>query len=580
MKTNDRAVAAGHSVDPARWQEAFDGLMSRIAGRFARVEPRRRAGRLVLGLLPDLPRKNCWTIAEWAGERTSDGMQHLLGRAKWDADRVRDDVRDYVVDHLHDDQAVLVVDETGDVKKGTGTVGVQRQYTGTAGRIENAQVAVYLVYAGRRGHAAVDWELYVPRSWTADPDRCRDAGLDQDTAFATKPELAVRMITRFLDAGHHASWVTGDEVYGGNPKLRAALEKRGTGYVLAVACSHEVTTRAGKFRADALAKKVPKRAWQKLSAGAGAKGHRFYDWAAIDLADPAPGSQQLLIRRNRTTGEFAYYRCYSPRPVPLATLVRVAGSRWRVEETFQSGKGLAGLDEHQVRRYASWSRWVTLAMLAHASPPSAPTNTPATPHQMDSYRSPATKSSACSSPSSSAGPSHVTGRSLRLLLTKSLLPCWPDQRLGDDDALTVEGDGGAFVQFVANINRFAHTLAERGVVRTGQDPVDRQSVWWCAHKEKDPRLCPPRPSTLADRRSRIQSIHCCETAAERGSGSGSLTRLVSRSAAKNVTQTPVPPMGERLRASVRPAQNPSGQGKDPLGVTASDLRADGPLHPL
>jgi SRSO17 transposase len=160
----------------------------------------------------------------------------------------------------------------------------------------------------------VDRELYVPRSWTADPDRCRDAGLGEDTTFATKPELAARMIARFLDAGHHASWVAGDEVYGGNPKLRAALEERATGYVLAVACSHEVTTPAGKFRADALAGKLPKRAWQKLSAGAGAKGHRFYDWAAIDLPDPAPGSRQLLVRRSCTTGELAYYRCYSPQP--------------------------------------------------------------------------------------------------------------------------------------------------------------------------------------------------------------------------------------------------------------------------
>ncbi|TJZ94574.1 IS701 family transposase [Actinacidiphila oryziradicis] len=340
--------------------------MARIAGRFRRVEPRRRVGRLVLGLLSDLPRKNCWTIAEWTGESTPEGMQHLLGRAKWDADQVRDDVRAYVVEHLQDDQAVLVVDETGDVKKGTDTVGVQRQYTGTAGRIENAQVAVYLVYAGQRGHAAVDRELYVPRSWTSDPDRCRAAGLGEKTGFATKPELAARMVTRFLDAGHRAAWVAGDGVYGGNPTLRTALEERGTGYVLAVACSHEVTTGAGKSRADTLAKKVPKRAWQKLSAGAGAKGHRFYDWAVIDLADPRPGSRQLLIRRSRSTGELAYYRCYSPEPVPLTELVRVAGSRWRVEEFFQSGNGLAALDEHQVRRYASWSRWVTLAMLAHA----------------------------------------------------------------------------------------------------------------------------------------------------------------------------------------------------------------------
>ncbi|WP_327177754.1 IS701 family transposase [Streptomyces sp. NBC_01335] len=340
--------------------------MSRIAGRFGRVEPRRRVRDLVLGLLSDLPRKNCWSIAEWAGEATPDGMQHLLGRARWDAGAVRDDVREYVLEHLHDEGAVLVVDETGDVKKGTHTVGVQRQYTGTAGRIENAQVAVYLVYAGRRGHAAVDRELYVPRSWTRDPDRCRAAGLDEDTVFATKPELAARMIGRFLDAGHRADWVAADEVYGGNLKLRSALEERQVGYVLAVACSHELTTGAGKFRADALAAKVPRRAWQKLSAGAGAKGHRFYDWAVIDLAEPRPGSRQLLIRRNRTTGELAYYRCFSPAPVPLTALVHVAGSRWRVEETFQSGKGLAGLDEHQVRRYTSWSRWVTLAMLAHA----------------------------------------------------------------------------------------------------------------------------------------------------------------------------------------------------------------------
>lgn len=340
--------------------------MGRIAGRFARVEPRRRVRDLVLGLLSDLPRKNCWTIAEWAGEKTPHGMQHLLCRASWDADAVRDDVREYVVEHLHDDQAVLVVDETGDVKKGTHTVGVQRQYTGTAGRIENSQVAVYLVYAGARGHAAVDRELYIPRSWIFDPDRCRAAGLGEDTDFATKPELARVMIERFLDAGHGVGWVTGDEVYGGNPKLRAALEERGLGYVLAVACSAEVATGAGTFRADALAAKLPRRAWQKQSAGAGAKGHRFYDWAVIDLAEPRPGSHQLLIRRNRTTGELAYYRCYSAQPVPLSTLVKTAGSRWRVEETFQTEKGLAGLDEHQVRRYPSWSRWVTLAMLAHA----------------------------------------------------------------------------------------------------------------------------------------------------------------------------------------------------------------------
>ncbi|WP_326779249.1 IS701 family transposase [Streptomyces sp. NBC_01445] len=340
--------------------------MSQIAGWFARVEPRLRAKRLVLGLLSDLPRKNCWTIAEWAGEATPHCMQHLLCRAAWDAEAIRDDVREYVVEHLHDEAAVLVVDETGDVKNGTRAVGVQRRYTGTAGRIENSQIAVYLVYAGERGHAAVDRELCIPRSWTCDPDRCRAAGLSEDTVFATKPELARVMIERFLDTGHRVGWVTGDEVYGGNPKLRSALEKRGIGYVLAVACSAQMTTGAGTFRADALVKKVPKRAWQKLSAGRGAKGQRFYDWAVIDLAEAAPGHHQLLVSRNHTTGELAYYRRHFTTSASLATLVKVAGSRWRVEETFPSEKGLAGLDEHQVRRYLSWARWVTLAMLAHA----------------------------------------------------------------------------------------------------------------------------------------------------------------------------------------------------------------------
>ncbi|MFE1050728.1 IS701 family transposase [Streptomyces olivaceus] len=326
--------------------------MGQMAGRFARVEPRRRVRNLVQGLLSDLPRKNCWSIAEWAGEASPDGMQHLLGRAKWDADRVRDDVREYVLEHLRDVDAVLVVDETGDVKKGTHTVGVQRQYTGTAGRIENAQVAVYPVYAGRRGHAAVDRELYIPRSWTCDPDRCRAAGLDEDTVFATKPELAARVIGRFLDADYRVGWVSGDEVYGGNPKLRSALEARGTGYVLAVACSAQVATGAGKFRVDALAAKVPKQAWQKLSAGAGTKGHRFYDWAVIDLAEPRPGSHQLLIRRNRTTGELACYRCFSPAPVPLAMLAHAFLAVVRADEHTcrPSPDGLIPLTCNEIQR--------------------------------------------------------------------------------------------------------------------------------------------------------------------------------------------------------------------------------------
>lgn len=186
-------MAAGHSIDAALWQDMFEVLMGRIAGRFTRVEPRRRAREFVLGLLSDLPRKNCWTLAEHAGDANPYGLQHLLSRAKWDADAVRDDLRSFVVEQLLDEDAVLVVDETGDLKKGTATVGVQRQYTGTAGRIENSQVAVYLAYSSRRGHAAIDRELYVPRSWITDAARCRSAGIPEEVGFATKPALAVRL---------------------------------------------------------------------------------------------------------------------------------------------------------------------------------------------------------------------------------------------------------------------------------------------------------------------------------------------------------------------------------------------------
>ena len=226
-------MAVGHSVEAGRWPVMERELLDRVAGRFARVETRRRFARFLRGMLAELPRKNCWTIAEHAGDTTPDGMQHLLNRAVWDTEGMRDDLRGYVVDHLGEPDAVLVVDETGDLKKGQATVGVRRQYTGTAGRIENAQVAVYLTYAARHGHAMIDRELYLPESWISDPDRCAAAGIPSDVTFATKPALATTMITRALDAGVQARWVSGDEVYGADPGLRAVLEARHLGYVLA-----------------------------------------------------------------------------------------------------------------------------------------------------------------------------------------------------------------------------------------------------------------------------------------------------------------------------------------------------------
>jgi SRSO17 transposase len=368
--TEDHTVAAGHSVTPASWQARLEELLGRVAGRFGRVEPRRHARALVLGLLADLPRKNCWTIAEHAGQASPDGLQHLLAGAVWDEHAVRDDVRDYLVEHLADPEAVLVVDETGDLKKGSHTVGVQRQYTGTAGQVDNAQVAVYLAYATTAGHGVVDRELYLPQGWTDDPARCRAAGVPDQVGFATKPELARVMLERVLDAQVPAGWVTADEVYGNSPALRGWLEGRQLPFVLAVKATEPLCGRSGpSVSAGRLAEGIRPECWLRISPGHGAKGRRWYAWSRVALgpADAPDGWQRwLLVRRSLTTGELAYYLCAGPADTPLVALVRTAGARWRVEEAFQAGKGLCGLDEHQVRRWRCWYRWVTLAMLAYA----------------------------------------------------------------------------------------------------------------------------------------------------------------------------------------------------------------------
>jgi SRSO17 transposase len=330
VKTHDfPAVAAASSVDGVdlalvdRWQREFDDLVLRIGARFARVEPRRRLAGFLAGLLAELPRRNCWTIAEHAGDHDPRGMQRLLSQAVWDEDGVRDDLRNYVVEHLGEPGAVLVVDETGDVKKGTSTVGVQRQYTGTAGRIENSQVGVYLTYSSARGCAFIDRELCLPQAWAEDTDRRSGAGVPADVAFVTKPALAKAMIERAVTAGIPVAWAAGDEVYGSDPALRQALARHGLRFVLAVAKSHRFTTGIGTRRAIDLAVRLPASAWQRISAGAGAKGPRWYDWALIEVTDPAltssetssetssdtsdagVGGNWLLFRRRRRDGAYA-----------------------------------------------------------------------------------------------------------------------------------------------------------------------------------------------------------------------------------------------------------------------------------
>jgi SRSO17 transposase len=361
--------------DLAVWAAGLDDLFALVAGRFGRVEPRLRARAYVRGLLAPLAAKNGWTLAEAAGDKSPDGMQRLLNRAGWDADGTRDDVRGYVARHLGSADGVLVVDETGFVKKGTRSAGVQRQYSGTAGRVENCQLGVFLAYAGPRGRALIDRELYLPRSWTDDPDRCREAGVPGGVQFATKPELARAMLARALDAGVPASWVTADEAYGKDGKFRDWLEQRRAGYVVAVAANQAVAGDAGTSRADVLAAHAPDQAWKRRSCGNGAKGPRIFDWAAATLPDDGTGppgwSRYLLARRSLTRTargehELAYYLCAGPAGTADEDLIRVAGSRWAIEECFQTAKTETGLDQYQVRRYDAWYRHVTLAMLAHA----------------------------------------------------------------------------------------------------------------------------------------------------------------------------------------------------------------------
>ena len=258
--------------DLAAWIAGLDDLFALVAGRFFRVEPRLRARSYVRGLLAPLAAKNGWTLAEAAGDATPDGMQRLLNRATWDDSGVRDDVRAYVVRHLGAADGVLVVDETGFLKKGTKSAGVQRQYSGTAGRVENCQLGVFCAYATSKGRALIDRELYLPKSWIADRDRCREAAVPDDAEFATKTDLARTMLARALDAGVPAAWVTADEAYGKDGKFRAWLEQRRIGYVVAVPCDQAIAGRAGTSRADVLTAHAQAKAWKRRSCGDGAKG--------------------------------------------------------------------------------------------------------------------------------------------------------------------------------------------------------------------------------------------------------------------------------------------------------------------
>ena len=351
--------------------QALAQLSERIAPRFKRAEVRKRVGRYLRGLLASVERKNGWQMAEELAEPNAHGVQRLLAEADWDEEVVRDDLRSYVIEHLGEAGGMLVIDETGFLKKGKKSAGVARQYSGTAGRRENSQVGVFLVYSSPKGAAFIDRALYLPEEWTSDRVRCREAGIPDEVEFATKGELAKRMLARAFAANVPAEWVIGDTVYGYD-ELRIWLDEQKKNYVLAVPETHTVWVQGRQQPVGLLAALLPAESWVVLSAGEGSKGPRLYAWAWLQLPTETDGPQErarfLLIRRSLADPDKrAYYRVAGPAQTTLPKVVRVAGSRWKIEEGYEHAKGEVGLDQYEVRTWRAWYRYMTLALLAYAA---------------------------------------------------------------------------------------------------------------------------------------------------------------------------------------------------------------------
>lgn len=354
------------------WEQELTELKARVGRVFGRRELRETGADFLDGLLSGIERKTGWLMAEQSGAERPYRMQSLLGRSQWDADRLRDEVRDYVVEALGDEDGVLIVDETGFVKKGERSAGVARQYSGTAGRIENCQVGVFLAYASRYGQALIDRQLYLPESWTKDRPRCAKASIPGSVEFATKPKMARAMIEQALDAGVPCAWVLGDAVYGADSSLRRMLEARRQPYVLAVRGAHFMRRGGGSFEGispEELADELAPNDWACHAAGEGAKGPRLYDWARIRRPWTREDGLEhwLLVRRKRSkSAERAYYLVFAPPESTLAELAAVAGLRWAVEECFERAKDDLGLDHCEARSWHGWHRHMSLCMAALA----------------------------------------------------------------------------------------------------------------------------------------------------------------------------------------------------------------------
>jgi SRSO17 transposase len=371
VESIERAMREEEAEETRRWSEGLEAIACRLDGYFARSEERARMRIYLRGLLSPAERKNSWQLAEAVGEETPYGIQHLLGRAVWSADQVRDDLLCYVRENLADPQGILVLDETGFLKKGDKSAGVARQYSGTAGRIENSQIGVFTAYvsptkAGAR--TLVDRALYLPQAWTQAPERCRAAGIPEEIVFATKPQLARELVERILASGLPCAWVVADTVYGNDGAFRLWLEERHQPYALGVSAQYRIFDGEQREWVDTVVKRLPAKAWKKVSCGAGTKGERVYEWTRFVIRSEKDGfCRWLLARRSlEADEEVAYFVVYGAKTTTLKKMVRVVGARWAIEECFETAKSELGLDEYEVRSWTGWHRHITLVMWLQA----------------------------------------------------------------------------------------------------------------------------------------------------------------------------------------------------------------------
>lgn len=370
-------MIGGASVEDALtlWASSLRDVKQRIRPLFTQRRVAASAGEFLDGLLGSEPRKTGWMRAEAAGDPGPWRQQAILGRGRWDADALRDVVREYALETLSDGDAVLVIDETGFLKQGKASCGVARQYTGSVGKITNCQIGVFASYVSRHGHAFIDRALYLPKEWTDDRRRLKAVHVPNNVEFATKPQIARRMITRAIAAKVPFSFVATDTVYG-TGMIEALLRNAGKGYALGVA-SNRVFHSWGKPQlvsgtASAIAQSLPKKAWRRLPSGEGTKGPRLHDWAYVELADLETGilaeewTRGLLIRRNIASGDLAFFSTWCPKGTPMTKLVAVEGHRWAIEDSFETAKNEFGLDHNETRSWHGWHRHVSLVMLAFA----------------------------------------------------------------------------------------------------------------------------------------------------------------------------------------------------------------------